>query len=99
MKQIELPDYFRETLINPLNPPLMGEVCIGGHPHNPRQEESCTSFSDNLFEAGGIPPSRQTEITTYSSGFSRNFFIIGSLAGLLKAGATCKMEKVMLSQT
>jgi hypothetical protein len=33
------------AFINPLYPPILGDFLIWGAPPDPRQEESCTSFS------------------------------------------------------
>ncbi len=45
----------RKRFFRPLDPPIMGVVCIGGHPQNPRQESAsadCTSFRTTRTLAG-----------------------------------------------
>ncbi len=47
---------YKEFLINPLYPPIMGEVCIGGHPQTPGRKNPAPLFGQPEIEAGGIPP-------------------------------------------
>ncbi len=46
--QIESHIHIGEPLINPLNPPNLGEVCIGGHPQTPEVTTYSSGSLGNL---------------------------------------------------